>query len=120
MPTVTTIVRSALWLSVTVLAAHAAPAEALQCADKPVVGAGPGFYPSPGQAEDVAKDAWLAGAHAVFADATWETAKNPDIVCAIQGLFHNCTATAIPCGTAPGTPAGAASPTSPAAPPANQ
>ena len=82
-------------------AGHAA---ALQCADKEVSARGPGFTPSPETSMAAAKTEWLKKATEVYSDATMETAKNPQIMCASQGLYSNCTLTAVPCGAVPATP----------------
>lgn len=83
---------------------QAAP-DNLQCHDKPVLARGIGFVPSKKDAEELAKTAWLPKAQEIFADATWDTAQKSAFLCAKQGLYMNCTASAIPCGTKPGAPA---------------
>jgi hypothetical protein len=53
---------------------------------------------------EAAKTEWLKKAIQMYSDATMEAAKNPQIMCASQGLYSNCTITAIPCGTKPVIP----------------
>jgi hypothetical protein len=77
----------------------------LKCHDKPVIARGTGFVPSKKDAEERAKAAWLPKAKEIFADAAWETAQQAAFLCAKQGLYMNCTASAIPCGTKPGVQA---------------
>lgn len=91
--------------AVTLLAA--APltqAAALDCADKEVSARGPSFLPSPEKSMEAAKTEWLKKATEIYKDATVETAKNPQVMCASQGLYSNCTITAVPCGAVPATP----------------
>jgi hypothetical protein len=85
-------------------AAEDAPADAsaMKCADKPVSARGVGFLPSQRDSEEAARKAWLAKAQSLFADADWATAKEQSVICAKQGLYSNCTASAIPCGTEAG------------------
>jgi hypothetical protein len=80
-------------------------AAALDCADKEVSARGLGFLPSPERSMDAAKTAWLKKATEIYKDATVETAKDPKVMCASQGLYSNCTITAVPCGTKPVAPA---------------
>jgi hypothetical protein len=68
------------------------------CGDKPLSGSGPGFDSSRDHSEETARAAWLEKAHAIYTDATWETAKELNITCVKQGLYSKCFATAIPCG----------------------
>ena len=75
-------------------------AEELQCADKPVSARGQGFSPSPEQSAEKAKEEWLKKAQAIYGDAQFETAKNPEMQCVNQGLYSNCKLTAVPCGGA--------------------
>ena len=82
-------------------AGHAA---ALECADKEVSARGPGFTPSPETSMIAAKTEWLKKATGIYSDATVETAKDPKVMCASQGLYSNCTITAFPCGNTPATP----------------
>ncbi len=77
----------------------------LKCHDKPVLARGVGFLPSKKDAEEAAKAAWLPKAQEVFADAAWDTAQKSAFLCAKQGLYMNCTASAIPCGNEAGAAA---------------
>ncbi len=72
----------------------------LQCADKPVMARGNGFSPSPELSQEAAKKEWLKKAVEIYADASFETAKDPQMQCANQGLYSNCALSAIPCGAA--------------------
>jgi glucose/arabinose dehydrogenase len=85
--------------------AKPAPGAELRCHDKPVIARGQGFVPGKKDAEEAAKLAWLPKAQEIYADASWETAQQPAFLCAKQGLYMNCTAGAIPCGTRPGASA---------------
>ena len=105
MPKVASIFRPALCLAgVLTVTLPAMQAVALECADKEVSARGPTFTPSPETSMEAAKTEWLKKATEVFSDATMETAKDPKIMCASQGLYSNCTITAVPCGTTPATP----------------
>ena len=53
---------------------------------------------------EAAKTEWLKKATEIYSDATMETAKDPKVMCASQGLYSNCTITAFPCGTVPVPP----------------
>ena len=86
-------------------AAKPARGAELKCHDKRVTARGQGFLPSKKDAEEAAKLAWLPKAQAIFTDASWETAQKGAFLCAKQGLYMNCTAGAIPCGTRPGASA---------------
>jgi hypothetical protein len=101
MPKVASIFRFSLCLAAVLLPVGAA---ALECADKEISARGPTFTPSPETSMEAAKTEWLKKATEIFSDATMETAKDPKIVCASQGLYSNCTITAVPCGTTPATP----------------
>jgi hypothetical protein len=101
MPKVASIFRSALCLAVVLVPVQAA---ALECADKEVSARGPTFTPSPETSMEAAKTEWLKKATEIFSDAMMETAKDPKIMCASQGLYSNCTITAVPCGTTPAKP----------------
>jgi|SRR5581483_4694776 len=68
------------------------------CGDKALSGTGPGFDSSREHSEQTAKEAWLEKAKAIYADATWEAAKDINMTCVKQGLYSKCFATAIPCG----------------------
>jgi hypothetical protein len=105
MPKVASIFRSALCLAaVLTVALPATQAAALKCADKEVSARGPTFTPSPETSMEAAKTEWVKKATEIFSDATMETAKDPKIMCASQGLYSNCTITAVPCGTTPAKP----------------
>jgi hypothetical protein len=104
MPKVASIFRLALCLAA-VMTVPAMQAAALECADKEVSARGPTFTPSPETSMEAAKTEWLKKATEIFSDATMETAKDPKIMCASQGLYSNCTITAVPCGTKPVVPA---------------
>jgi hypothetical protein len=101
MPKVASILCSALCL---VAVLSPATASALECADKEISARGPTFLPSPETSMEAAKAEWLKKATEIYSDATMETAKNPQIMCASQGLYSNCTITAVPCGTTPAAP----------------
>ncbi len=68
------------------------------CGDKELTGSGPGFDSSREHSQETAKADWLAKAHAIYTDASWETAKELSVTCAQQGLYSKCFASAIPCG----------------------
>jgi hypothetical protein len=105
MPKIASIFRSSLCLAaVLTVALPARHAAALECADKEVSARGPTFTPSPETSMEAAKTEWLKKATEIFSDATMETAKDPKIMCASQGLYSNCTITAVPCGTTPAKP----------------
>ena len=86
-------------------AAQPAPPEGLQCQDKALSGSGPGFNNSQELSEEAAKKDWLAKALAIYSDANWSTAKNPNVECVKQGLYSKCFATGLPCGTQPSSAA---------------
>jgi hypothetical protein len=69
----------------------------LECATEPLSGSGPGFSSSRDASEEAARAAWLEKAKAVYPEATWETAKDADVACAVQGLYSKCFAQGIPC-----------------------
>jgi hypothetical protein len=105
MPKIASIFRSYLCLAaVLTVALPAMQAAALECADKEISARGPTFTPSPETSIEATKTEWLKKATEVFSDATMETAKDPKIMCASQGLYSNCTITAVPCGTIPAAP----------------
>lgn len=79
-------------------------AAAVECADKEISARGPSFLPSPEKSMEAAKAEWLKKATEIYKDATVETAKNPQVMCASQGLYSNCTITAVPCGAVSATP----------------
>jgi hypothetical protein len=68
------------------------------CGDKALSGTGPGFDSSREHSEETARAAWLEKAKAIYADASWETAKDLGMTCVKQGLYSKCFASAIPCG----------------------
>jgi hypothetical protein len=109
MPTVVGLIRSAC-CAAALAASFPVVASALECAKDPVSARGLGFSPSPEQSAEAAKKEWLKKALTIYSDAKWETAKNPDMFCAMQGLYSNCKVTAVPCGTTPATPAPAPTP----------
>ena len=79
-------------------AADAAPeGPVLDCAGEPVSGSGPGFSSSRDDSEDAAREAWLEKAKAIYPEATWQTAKDAGVACAVQGLYSKCFAQGIPC-----------------------
>ena len=78
-------------------AQEAAEAVNLECAAEPLSGSGPGFSSSRDASEDAAVEGWLEKAKAVYPEATWETAKDADIACAVQGLYSKCFAQGTPC-----------------------
>jgi hypothetical protein len=90
---------SALGVVLVLLAAPSTLVAAeLQCADKPVMARGNGFSPSPELSQENARKEWLKKATEIYPDATFETAKDPQMQCANQGLYSNCAISAIPCG----------------------
>ena len=92
----------ALCLTAALIAGSASPLSAaadLQCSSEEIRGRGVGFLPSRKESEDAAKKMWLEKATKVYSDATVETAKEPKMGCAKQGLYTNCTMAAFPCGT---------------------
>jgi hypothetical protein len=101
MPKVASILRSSLCLAAVLLPVQAS---ALECSDKELSARGPTFTPSPEASMEAAKAEWLKKATEIYSDATMETAKNPQVMCASQGLYSNCTITAVPCGTTPAKP----------------
>ena len=105
MSKIASIFRSTLCLAtVLTVALPVSQAVALECADKEISARGPTFTPSPETSMEAAKTEWLKKATEIFSDATMETAKDPKIMCASQGLYSNCTITAVPCGTTPAKP----------------
>jgi hypothetical protein len=73
------------------------PAADLECSDKPLTGSGPGFLAERDLSEKAAKDDWFTKAKEIFADASWDTAKDKNLTCAVQGLYSKCFATGTPC-----------------------
>ena len=105
MPKIASILCSALFLAAALtVVLPATQAAALECADTEISARGPTFTPSPETSMEAAKTEWLKKATEIFSDATMETAKDPKIMCASQGLYSNCTITAVPCGTTPAKP----------------
>jgi hypothetical protein len=105
MPKIASIFRSSLCLAVVLtVALPAMEVAALECADKEISARGPTFTPSPETSMEAAKTEWLKKATEIFSDATMQTAKDPKIMCASQGLYSNCTITAVPCGATPAKP----------------
>lgn len=92
----------AVCLAAALLTGTATPllaAAGLQCSSEEIRARGVGFLPSRKESEDAAKQMWLEKAIKVYSDATVETAKDPKMGCAKQGLYTNCTMAAFPCGT---------------------
>ena len=107
MSKIASIFRSVLSVAALLLAAPpAVHAQELECSDKEVSARGLGFEPSPELSMEAAKTAWLKKATEIYSDATVETAKDPQVMCASQGLYSNCTITAFPCGLKPAKPKG--------------
>jgi len=107
MSKIASIFRFALSVATLLLVAPpAVRATVVKCSDKPLSARGPGFEPSPELSMDAAKKEWLKKAVEIYSDATVETAKDPQLMCASQGLYSNCTITAFPCGTKPVGPQG--------------
>ena len=107
MSKIASIFRFALSVATLLLVAPpAVRATDVKCSDKPLSARGPGFEPSPELSMDAAKKEWLKKAVEIYSDATVETAKDPQLMCASQGLYSNCTITAFPCGTKPVGPQG--------------
>jgi hypothetical protein len=77
--------------------AESGPPKGYECSDKSLSGTGPGFKSSQEESEEAAKKDWLDKAKAVYADATWETAKDANLECVKQGLYSKCFATGAPC-----------------------
>jgi hypothetical protein len=107
MSKIASIFRSALCVGALLLITPSAVRAAdVECSDKQISARGPGFEPSPELSMEAAKKEWLKKAVEVYSDATVETAKDPQLMCASQGLYSNCTITAFPCGTKPVAPQG--------------
>jgi hypothetical protein len=99
------IFRSALGVAALLVAAPlAVPAAELECSDTAVTAHGNGFSPSPEQSAEAAKTEWLKKALAIYSDAKLESAKDAQISCVNQGLYSNCTISAVPCGSMPAAP----------------
>ena len=88
-------------MSVPAPAAPSAPQKGFECHDTALTGSGPGFKSSQEESEEAAKVDWLAKAQAIYADAEWETAKDPLMQCVKQGLYSKCFATGVPCQPKP-------------------
>jgi hypothetical protein len=107
MPKFTSMVK--IMLSAAALTAIGAPAQAQQppapsptpkgfeCHDTALTGSGAGFKSSQEESEAAAIADWLEKAKAVYADATWETAKEQGMQCVKQGLYSKCFAIGFPC-----------------------
>jgi hypothetical protein len=80
------------------------PEPNMECAEEPVSGSGPGFSSSRDESEEAAIDAWLKKAQAVYPEADFDTAKDSDLSCAVQGLYSKCFAVGIPCKPKPEKP----------------
>jgi hypothetical protein len=105
MSNVASVFRSALVAAALLVAAPPALLAAeLECSDTAVTAHGNGFSPSPEQSVEAAKTEWLKKALAIYSDAELETAKNPQMGCVNQGLYSNCTISAVPCGATPAAP----------------
>ena len=78
-------------------APEAGPPPNMECAAEPVTASGPGFASSRDASEQAAREAWLKKAKDVYPEATWETAYQAGVSCAVQGLYSKCFAQAIPC-----------------------
>ena len=69
----------------------------LECATDNITGSGPGFTADRDQAEEVAIKDWTQKAQEVFPEADFDTAKDSNLSCAVQGLYAKCFADGIPC-----------------------
>jgi hypothetical protein len=69
----------------------------MECAGEPISGSGPGFSSARDASEAAAVEAWTEKATAIFPEASWDTAKDAGISCAVQGLYSKCFAQGIPC-----------------------
>ena len=78
-------------------AAPSGPPKGFECHDKALTGSGAGFKSSQDESEEAAIADWLEKAKAVYADATWETAKDQSMQCVKQGLYSKCFALGFPC-----------------------
>lgn len=81
--------------------AQSGPPKGYTCHDKALTGSGPGFKSSQEESEEAALKDWLGKAGAIFADADWNTAKDPSLECVKQGLYSKCFATGVPCHPKP-------------------
>jgi hypothetical protein len=81
--------------------APSGPPKGYTCHDEAFTGSGPGFKSSQGESEGAAIKDWLGKATAIFADADWNTAKDPVMECVKQGLYSKCFATGVPCHPKP-------------------
>jgi hypothetical protein len=68
-----------------------------ECGGEAITGSGAGFKSSQEESENAAVASWLEKAKAVYADASWETAKDAGIQCVKQGLYSKCFANGVPC-----------------------
>jgi len=92
------------WAAMGVHKAEAQPARApsptpkgLECHDKSLTGSGAGFKSSQQESEEAAIADWLEKAKAIYPEADWTKAKDPNIQCVKQGLYSKCFADGIPC-----------------------
>ena len=69
----------------------------LECHGEALSGSGAGFKSSQEESENAAVANWLEKAKAIYADASWETAKDSGIQCVKQGLYSKCFANGFPC-----------------------
>lgn len=75
----------------------AEPPANLDCAAEPITGSGAGFLSNREDSEEAARVNWLEKVADDHPGATWETAKDASIACAVQGLYSKCFAQGIPC-----------------------
>jgi hypothetical protein len=68
-----------------------------ECHAEALTGSGAGFKSSQDESETAAIDNWLEKAHAIYPEASWETAKDSGIQCVKQGLYSKCFANGFPC-----------------------
>jgi hypothetical protein len=80
---------------------EAGPPPNFECSTEALTGSGPGFSSSRDQSEESAVAAWLAKAVEIYPEATWQTAYEADLSCAVQGLYSKCFARGIPCRIKP-------------------
>ena len=100
-----TIALGAALLGALVVQAHAgqtppAPSpvpKGFECHSEALSGSGAGFKSSQEESENAAVANWLEKAKAIYADASWETAKDAGIQCVKQGLYSKCFANGFPC-----------------------
>ena len=68
-----------------------------ECHGEMLTGSGTGFKSSQDESETAAIENWLEKAHAIYPQASWETAKDSGIQCVKQGLYSKCFANGFPC-----------------------